>query len=61
MTPLSLLPGYFGNVIFTTTPIAVAGDLMSKPTWYAASRIHNALSNGQRILEISSGLSRAAA
>ncbi|WJX75004.1 shikimate O-hydroxycinnamoyltransferase [Trifolium repens] len=35
--------GYFGNVIFTTTPIAVAGDLMSKPTWYAASRIHNAL------------------
>ncbi|XP_027341165.1 shikimate O-hydroxycinnamoyltransferase-like [Abrus precatorius] len=38
-----LPPGYFGNVIFTTTPIAVAGDLMSKPTWYAASRIHNAL------------------
>ncbi|KAK7349093.1 hypothetical protein VNO77_06177 [Canavalia gladiata] len=36
-------PGYFGNVIFTTTPIAVAGNLMSKPTWYAASRIHNAL------------------
>ncbi|CAJ1951449.1 unnamed protein product [Sphenostylis stenocarpa] len=36
-------PGYFGNVIFTTTPIAVAGDLMSKPTWYAASRIHDAL------------------
>ncbi|TKY64653.1 Shikimate O-hydroxycinnamoyltransferase [Spatholobus suberectus] len=35
--------GYFGNVIFTTTPTAVAGDLMSKPTWYAASRIHNAL------------------
>nr|BAF49305.1 putative acyltransferase [Clitoria ternatea] len=39
----SLPPGYFGNVIFTTTPIAVAGDLMSKPTWYAASRIHDAL------------------
>ncbi|XP_014516753.1 shikimate O-hydroxycinnamoyltransferase isoform X1 [Vigna radiata var. radiata] len=36
-------PGYFGNVIFTTTPIALAGDLISKPTWYAASRIHNAL------------------
>ena len=35
--------GYFGNVIFTTTRIAVAGDLMSKPTWYAASRIHDAL------------------
>ncbi|KAG4944922.1 hypothetical protein JHK87_040929 [Glycine soja] len=38
-----LTPGYFGNVIFTTTPIAVAGDLMSKPTWFAASRIHDAL------------------
>ncbi|XP_057733290.1 shikimate O-hydroxycinnamoyltransferase [Arachis stenosperma] len=38
-----LPPGYFGNVIFTTTPIAVAGDLMSKPIWYSASRIHNAL------------------
>jgi len=39
----SLPPGYFGNVIFTTTPIAVAGDLQSKPLWYAASRIHDAL------------------
>nr|AEM63675.1 hydroxycinnamoyl CoA shikimate/quinate hydroxycinnamoyl transferase [Platycodon grandiflorus] len=38
-----LPPGYFGNVIFTTTPTAVAGDLTSKPTWYAASRIHDAL------------------
>ena len=36
--------GYFGNVIFTATPMAIAGDLMSKPTWFAASRIHNALS-----------------
>lgn len=39
----ALPPGYFGNVIFTTTPVAVAGDLMSKPLWYAASKIHNAL------------------
>ncbi|PRQ50378.1 putative shikimate O-hydroxycinnamoyltransferase [Rosa chinensis] len=38
-----LPPGYFGNVIFTATPISVAGDLQSKPTWYAASKIHNAL------------------
>ncbi|KAJ7962737.1 hydroxycinnamoyl-CoA shikimate/quinate hydroxycinnamoyl transferase [Quillaja saponaria] len=38
-----LPPGYFGNVIFTATPIAVAGDLQSKPTWYAASKIHDAL------------------
>ncbi|KAF5739019.1 putative Anthranilate N-benzoyltransferase protein [Tripterygium wilfordii] len=38
-----LPPGYFGNVIFTATPIAVAGDLQSKPAWYAASQIHDAL------------------
>lgn len=38
-----LPPGYFGNVIFTATPIALAGDLISKPTWYAASRIHDAV------------------
>eukprot|EP00252_Welwitschia_mirabilis_P014795 TRINITY_DN3278_c0_g1_i2.p1 TRINITY_DN3278_c0_g1~~TRINITY_DN3278_c0_g1_i2.p1 ORF type:complete len:435 (-),score=56.40 TRINITY_DN3278_c0_g1_i2:134-1438(-) len=38
-----LPPGYFGNVIFTTTPIAVAGDLMSKPVTYAAGKIHDAL------------------
>ncbi|XP_051116316.1 shikimate O-hydroxycinnamoyltransferase [Andrographis paniculata] len=35
--------GYFGNVIFTTTPIAASGDLVSKPVWYAASKIHDAL------------------
>ncbi|KAL3511992.1 hypothetical protein ACH5RR_024709 [Cinchona calisaya] len=39
----SLPPGYFGNVIFTATPIAIAGDLESKPVWYAASKIHDAL------------------
>ncbi|XP_059640775.1 shikimate O-hydroxycinnamoyltransferase-like [Cornus florida] len=38
-----LPPGYFGNVIFNATPIAVAGDLQSKPLWHAASRIHDAL------------------
>uniref|UniRef100_A0AAU6MX23 Rosmarinate synthase n=1 Tax=Ocimum basilicum TaxID=39350 RepID=A0AAU6MX23_OCIBA len=38
-----LTPGYFGNVIFTATPLAVAGDLKSKPVWYAASKIHDAL------------------
>jgi shikimate O-hydroxycinnamoyltransferase len=38
-----LPPGYFGNVIFTATPLALAGDLQSKPTWYAASRIHDSL------------------
>ena len=35
--------GYFGNVIFTATPVAVAGELMSKPTWFAAGKIHEAL------------------
>ncbi|KAK6127931.1 hypothetical protein DH2020_038360 [Rehmannia glutinosa] len=39
----SLPQGYFGNVIFTATPVAVSGDLESKPVWYAASKIHDAL------------------
>ncbi|KAG9455900.1 hypothetical protein H6P81_000408 [Aristolochia fimbriata] len=38
-----LPPGYFGNVIFTATPIAVAGHLMSQPPTYAAKKIHDAL------------------
>ncbi|KAI5337645.1 hypothetical protein L3X38_016916 [Prunus dulcis] len=38
-----LPPGFFGNVIFRATHIAAAGDLQSKPTWYAASCVHNAL------------------
>nr|QQH14913.1 shikimate O-hydroxycinnamoyltransferase isoform 1 [Cirsium japonicum] len=39
----ALPEGYFGNVIFTTTPLAVAGELQNRPTWYAASKIHDAL------------------
>ncbi|CAB4303530.1 unnamed protein product [Prunus armeniaca] len=39
--PLPL--GFFGNVTFRTSEIAAAGDLQSKPTWYAASCVHNAL------------------
>ncbi|KAK3427815.1 shikimate O-hydroxycinnamoyltransferase [Eucalyptus grandis] len=35
--------GYFGNGILTTTPIAVAGDLISKPVSYAAQKIHESL------------------
>ncbi|XP_057967653.1 shikimate O-hydroxycinnamoyltransferase [Malania oleifera] len=38
-----LPPGYFGNVIFTATPMAAAGDLLSKPPWFAAGRIHEVL------------------
>ncbi|KAJ0571045.1 putative quinate O-hydroxycinnamoyltransferase [Helianthus annuus] len=38
-----LPPGYFGNVVFTTTAIATAGEIQLKPTWQAASKIHNAL------------------
>ncbi|VVA41503.1 PREDICTED: shikimate [Prunus dulcis] len=38
-----LPPGFFGNVVFSSAPIAAAGDLKSKPTWYAASRIHDAV------------------
>ncbi|KAF6172799.1 hypothetical protein GIB67_034651 [Kingdonia uniflora] len=40
----TLPPGYFGNVIFTTTPIAVSGTLNSNPLTYAAGIIHDALS-----------------
>ncbi|VVA35312.1 PREDICTED: shikimate [Prunus dulcis] len=36
-----LPPGFFGNVVFAGAPIAAAGDLKSKPTWYAASCIHD--------------------
>ncbi|KAF8369820.1 hypothetical protein HHK36_032155 [Tetracentron sinense] len=36
-------PGYFGNVIFQATPIAVSGDLQSQPLTYVAGRIHDAL------------------
>ncbi|XP_073125703.1 shikimate O-hydroxycinnamoyltransferase-like [Henckelia pumila] len=39
----SLPPGYFGNVIFSATPIAVSGDLETKPISYSASKVHNAI------------------
>ncbi|KAI3965618.1 hypothetical protein MKX01_010575 [Papaver californicum] len=39
----TLPPGYFGNVLFSATPIAVSGDLVSKPQTYTAGRIHDAL------------------
>lgn len=39
----ALPPGYLGNAIFTTTPVAVAGDLSSEPLWCSASRIHEVL------------------
>nr|DAD44562.1 TPA_asm: hypothetical protein HUJ06_002792 [Nelumbo nucifera] len=38
-----LPPGYFGNGIFTATPIAVSGDLLSKPLTFAVGRIYDAL------------------
>ncbi|PQQ08427.1 shikimate O-hydroxycinnamoyltransferase [Prunus yedoensis var. nudiflora] len=38
-----LPPGFLGNALFRTTPIAAAGDLQSKPTWYAASCVRSAL------------------
>ncbi|GKB30346.1 shikimate O-hydroxycinnamoyltransferase [Tanacetum coccineum] len=39
----NLPTGYFGNVVFTTTPIAAAGEIQSNPSWYAASKIRDAL------------------
>ncbi|KAF3529249.1 hypothetical protein DY000_02039017 [Brassica cretica] len=38
-----LPPGYLGNVVFTATPLAAAGDLLSKPTSYVAGLIHDVL------------------
>ena len=36
-------PGYFGNVIFTATPIALSGGLLSESLIHTAKRIHNAI------------------
>ncbi|CAN1827579.1 Shikimate O-hydroxycinnamoyltransferase [Linum perenne] len=38
-----LPPEYFGNVIFTTTPVALVGDLLNQPNWLVAGQIHDAL------------------
>lgn len=35
--------GYFGNVLFFTTPIALSGDIISKPLIYTAEKIHEAI------------------
>ncbi|KAJ0750960.1 putative quinate O-hydroxycinnamoyltransferase [Helianthus annuus] len=40
-----LPPGYFGNAIFRATTILTEGEIRSNPTWYTASKIHNALVN----------------
>nr|AXN55972.1 hydroxycinnamoyl transferase [Plagiochasma appendiculatum] len=32
--------GYFGNVIFTATPITAAGELLENPTHFGARKIH---------------------
>ncbi|MQL80373.1 hypothetical protein Taro_012822 [Colocasia esculenta] len=39
----SLPPGYFGNVIFTATPITEAGEILTGPVTTAAARIQDAL------------------
>lgn len=38
-----LPPNFFGNVLFASSTIATVGDLMVKPTCYAASKIRQAL------------------
>ncbi|XP_076882671.1 shikimate O-hydroxycinnamoyltransferase-like [Bidens hawaiensis] len=39
-----LLPlGFFGNVIFRATTTATKGDIQTKPLWYIASKIHDAV------------------
>ncbi|CAM6097017.1 unnamed protein product [Calypogeia fissa] len=34
---------YFGNVLFTATPMSTAGEIVHRPTSYAAGQIHNAV------------------
>nr|GMC68493.1 shikimate O-hydroxycinnamoyltransferase-like [Ipomoea batatas] len=38
-----LPPGFLGNVIFTTTPVAESGELQAEPLARSAKRIHGAL------------------
>ncbi|KAL0463991.1 UNVERIFIED_CONTAM: Shikimate O-hydroxycinnamoyltransferase [Sesamum latifolium] len=38
-----LPPGYFGNAIFTATPIASGGEMKSNPLRFAVRKIHDAL------------------
>eukprot|EP00252_Welwitschia_mirabilis_P007249 TRINITY_DN1846_c0_g1_i1.p1 TRINITY_DN1846_c0_g1~~TRINITY_DN1846_c0_g1_i1.p1 ORF type:complete len:448 (-),score=3.00 TRINITY_DN1846_c0_g1_i1:225-1568(-) len=35
--------GYFGNAVLGTTPVAVAGDVVSKGVGFAAAKIHEAI------------------
>ncbi|KAL8502091.1 hypothetical protein ACS0TY_021273 [Phlomoides rotata] len=35
--------GYFGNVIFSATPIALCGELASKPLRFAVGKVHEAI------------------
>ncbi|XP_051114094.1 rosmarinate synthase-like [Andrographis paniculata] len=38
-----LPPGYFGNVVFRATPIALAGDLQENPVGFSVLKVHEAL------------------
>ncbi|GMP35926.1 hypothetical protein CsSME_00008200 [Camellia sinensis var. sinensis] len=38
-----LPPGYFGNVLFTATSIALSGDVKSQPLKYTVENLHDAL------------------
>lgn len=35
--------GYFGNVLFFTTPVALSGDMISKPLIFTVKKIHEAI------------------
>ncbi|KAL8150727.1 hypothetical protein V2J09_020535 [Rumex salicifolius] len=39
----NLPPMYFANAIFTASPVATAGELVSNPTSYAADKIHESV------------------
>ncbi|KAK4414009.1 Shikimate O-hydroxycinnamoyltransferase [Sesamum alatum] len=38
-----LLPGYFGNVLFTAAPIASGGEMQSNPLKFVVRKIHDAI------------------
>ena len=42
--------GYFGNVIFTSTPIASAGELVQNPVTFAASKVSRICKNRKYFL-----------
>uniref|UniRef100_A0A803MBW2 anthranilate N-benzoyltransferase n=1 Tax=Chenopodium quinoa TaxID=63459 RepID=A0A803MBW2_CHEQI len=43
LNDMEVPPGYCGNILFYAACVEKAGDVASKPLWYAASKIHEAI------------------